>query len=133
MDTKSALALLCVICNVFIFLALTGCSNKDSNALEGEWVPTTATVSGKTIQYSELNADQSQFFFNFSSDGKCRAVLGGVESSGTYVFNETSVDVVLDGKDEKLKYEGGNLTMDFNYDNASTSITFTKMIDSSQN
>lgn len=127
MNTKSAISLLCVICNVFIILAFTGCSANDNSAVVGKWIPVSATVNGKTIQYSELDADQSQFILEFTSDGKCNATLGGIESSGTYVFNNTSVDVVLDGKEEKLKYDNGDLTMNFNYDNASTSITFTRL------
>lgn len=127
MNTKSAISLLCVICNVFIILAFTGCSESDNSAVVGKWVPVSATVNGKTVQYSELDADQSQFSLEFTSDGKCNATLGGIKSSGTYIFNNTSVDVVLDGNEEKLKYDNGNLTMNFNYDNASTSITFTRL------
>lgn len=121
--TVSALILL-----VFGMLAaLTGCSSEDNSAIVGTWEATKANIHGETIQFSELETENKDFRFVFNSNGSCTAVIAGVSNEGTYTFNKTSVDILYGGKSEKLLYDEGVLTLNFDYNNEKTSYMFTKM------
>ena len=51
----------------------------------------------------------------------------GIHVEGNvFAGNETSVDVEYGGKSEKLRYSDGMLTLNFNYNNETTSFVFTK-------
>ncbi len=127
MFKKFSLLFLCVCICICTSTVLCGCGEDKNEKIVGDWIPTTATIGGKTIQYTELDNEKSKFNLSFSSDGRCTAVLAGIENEGTYEFNTTSVDMVLDGYDErKLKYEGGKLILTFDYGKDTTSITFSK-------
>ena len=54
-------------------------------------------------------------------------MLAGVPNEGTYSFNTTSVDISYGGKNEKLSYDSGVLTLCFNYNNEKTQYMFTKV------
>lgn len=122
---KKTLAFFISAC--FLLIIFAGCGEKNNSEIVGEWVPTTASLNGETIQYSELGIDDSQFGFTFFDDGKCTATLAGIEDDGTYVFNDTSVDVEINGESQKLDYDSGVLTLTLNYDDVTTAFTFTKV------
>lgn len=107
-------------------LMLAGCGENNNEEIVGEWVPATASINGETIQFSELNTDAENFGFVFEANGSCEITIAGTKNSGKYTFNETSVDIDYGGKSEKLSYSEGMLTMDFNYNNETTSFMFTK-------
>lgn len=111
---------------IFTLLLLAGCSDNANSDLVGTWTPITASINGETIQFSELDVEEGSFEFTFESNGSCRLVLAGIENRGSYVFNKTSVDVSYGGKTEKLLYDQGILTLNFNYNNETTSFMFTK-------
>ncbi len=116
-----------ILCAFFMIIMFNGCGADKNSEIVGKWVPTTASLNGSTVQYRELGIDEDQFSFTFESDGKCSATLAGIEGEGTYVFNETSVDVVINDETQRLNYDNGNLTLTLNYDNNTTSFTFTKV------
>lgn len=112
---------------IIIAMIFTGCSNNNKNSeIAGDWVPTTASFNGETVQYAELGIEQDQFGFTFTEDGKCTATLAGITGKGTYVFNETSVDVVINEKPHKLDYKNGTLVLTLDYDDSPATFTFTK-------
>ena len=119
------------LCLVFGLLILSGCGGDANNSeIAGKWVPATATINGETVQFSELNTDSDSFGFVFEANGSCEITIAGTKNNGTYTFNETSVDVEYGGKSEKLRYSEGMLTLNFNYNNETTSFVFTKATDS---
>ena len=118
-------ALLCsLICILFLFV---GCGDNKNAEIVGEWVPITATLNGETVQYGELGLDDSQFGLVFNSNGTCKTTLAGISNEGTYVFNETSIDVVINENHHKLDYEKGVITYSLDYYSNSMSLTFTKV------
>ncbi|MEE1016482.1 hypothetical protein [Ruminococcus sp. JL13D9] len=120
-------AALLTLCLVFGLMLFSGCGdNAQNNEIVGKWVPATATINGETVQFGELNTDSDKFGFVFESNGSCEITIAGTKNSGTYTFNETSVDVEYGGKSEKLRYSDGMLTLNFNYNNETTSFVFTK-------
>ena len=123
---------LCAVLMIALFaamLTLAGCGENKNSAIVGEWIPATATINGETVQFSELNADVDNFGFVFKENGSCEITIAGTKNNGTYTFNETSVDIDYGGKSEKLLYSDGMLTMNFNYNNETTSFMFTKKTD----
>ena len=123
MIKKIAGALCCVLIMLVIF---TGCGENTNTEIVGKWVPTTATLNGETVKYSELGIDESQFCFVFESNGKCTATLAGISGNGTYTYHNTSVDVEINNDTKKLDYDGSTLTLNLDYDGNSTSIAFIK-------
>ncbi|MBQ1507383.1 MAG: hypothetical protein IIZ36_03025 [Ruminococcus sp.] len=116
------------LCAFALFAALTGCGDNARNAeIEGEWVPTTAYLNGVTVQYSELGIEKNQFGFTFKCDGSCTATRAGVTENGTFVLNESSIDVNFGGEPERLDYDGKNIKLNYTYNNETTSFIFTKL------
>ena len=101
----------------FIFGAMTMCVNKATIV---------ANINGETIQFSELDVEEGSFQFTFENNGRCTLILAGIENHGSYVFNKTSVDISYGGKTEKLLYDQGILTLNFYYNNETTSFMFSK-------
>lgn len=113
---------------IIMAVIITGCSGNSKNAeIAGEWVPITASFNGETVQYAELGIEQDQFGFTFTEDGKCTATLAGITGKGTYVFNESSVDVVINNKPHKLDYKNGSLVLTLDYGDSPATFTFTKV------
>ena len=120
---------LCAAAALMIMLTLlfaSGCGENKNSEIVGEWVPATANINGETIKFSELNTDSNNFGFVFEENGSCEVTIAGTKNSGSYVFNDTSVDIEYGGKTERLAYSDGMLTLYFNYNNESTSFMFTK-------
>ena len=120
---------LCAAAALMIMLTLlfaSGCGENKNSEIVGEWVPATANINGETIKFSELNTDNNNFGFVFEENGSCEVTIAGTKNSGSYVFNDTSVDIEYGGKTERLAYSDGMLTLYFNYNNESTSFMFTK-------
>lgn len=118
---------------VFIILIsaavmLSGCSDENNSEIVGEWTPSTVSIGGSTISYSELQTEDKEFVLKFYDDGKCSIVIGGISNEGTYTFNNTSVDIEYSGKTQKLAYDRGILTLSLNYNNEVTSYMFTKVV-----
>ena len=120
---------LCAAASLMIMLTLlfaSGCGENKNSEIVGEWVPATANINGETIKFSELNTDSNNFGFVFEENGSCEVTIAGTKNNGSYVFNDTSVDIEYGGKTERLAYSDGMLTLYFNYNNESTSFMFTK-------
>ena len=115
------MALTCVL------VLLAGCGDNKNAPIVGRWQATKVKLNGETIAFSELDCNDKEFSFNFKEDGSCHAVLAGVANEGKYIFNNTSVDIVYGGKEEKLRYDSGVLTLTFYYNNETTSYMFTKV------
>lgn len=107
---------------------LSGCSEESNDEIVGEWTPSTVSIGGSTIPYSELQIEDRDFVFKFYDDGKCSIVIGGISNEGTYTFNNTSVDIEYGGKTQKLAYDKGIMTLSLNYNNEVTSYMFTKVV-----
>ena len=119
----------CAVLMIALFaamLTLAGCGENKNSEIVGEWVPATATINGETVQFGDLDVDSDKFGFVFKENGSCEITIAGTKNNGTYTFNETSVDIDYGGKSEKLLYSDGMLTMNFNYNNETTSFMFTK-------
>ncbi len=112
---------------ILLSLLLTGCTDDNNAAVVGEWVPSTVSIGGTTISYSELDTKGRDFYFRFYSNGKCKIKIGGITNEGTYSFNETSVDIQYGGKSQKLSYDQGILTLKMEYNDQTTSYMFTKV------
>ena len=108
-------------------LLLTGCTKKNNDALVGEWVPSTVSIGGSTISYSELDTKGRDFSIRFYANGKCKLKIGGITNEGNFTFNETSVDISYGGKSQKLSYDQGILTLKMDYNGQTTSYMFTKV------
>ncbi len=113
---------------IFLLLGilLSGCDGDNNSAIVGEWVPSTVSIGGTTIAYSELNTEGQSFQLRFFDNGKCEITLGGVKNDGTYTFNDTAVDIKYGGKTQKLSYDQGILTLKMDYNGQPTSYMFTK-------
>lgn len=119
--TVSAIIICC------LFLLISGCSKSNNNAdIVGNWVPTTASLNGQSVNYSDLGLQDDYFGFTFNDDGSCNATLAGVKGNGKYTFNNTSVDVTINNESRKLTYEKGTLTLTLDFDGNSTQFTFVK-------
>ena len=116
-----------IMCIIAVFIALSGCGNNRNSEIEGEWVPTTAYLNGVTVQYSELGIEKDQFGFVFNCDGTCIATRAGVTEKGSFVLNESSIDVNFGGAPERLDYDGKNIKLNYTYNNETTSFIFTKL------
>ena len=117
---------------IAIFTALftlAGCGENKNSEIVGEWIPATATINGETVQFGDLDVESDKFGFVFKENGSCEITIAGTKNNGTYTYNETSVDIDYGGKSEKLLYSDGMLTMNFNYNNETTSFMFTKKTD----
>lgn len=123
---KKALCAAAALTIMLTLLFASGCSENKNSEIVGEWVPATANINGETIKFSELNTDSNNFGFVFEENGSCEVTIAGTKNSGSYVFNDTSVDIEYGGKTERLAYSDGMLTLYFNYNNESTSFMFTK-------
>ena len=95
---KKAAALLLAVVLAFTAVMLSGCSDEGNEAIVGEWTPSTVSIHGSTIAYSDLDTEGREFSFDFYSNGKCKIVIGGISNEGTYTFNETSVDIQYGGQ-----------------------------------
>lgn len=127
---KTACSAALALCLAFGLLMLSGCGGDEKNSkIAGKWVPATATINGETVQFSELNTDSDSFGFVFEPNGSCEVTIAGTKNNGSYTFNETSVDIEYGGKSEKLRYSEGMLTLNFNYNNETTSFVFTKAVE----
>lgn len=111
---------------MMVLCSFAGCGGSDNSEIVGEWVPSTVSLNGETVKYSELDIDVSQFGFVFEPGGKCIATLAGISGSGSYTFNGTSVDVEVNNDIKKLNYDKGVLTLALDYGNDATTFTFTK-------
>ena len=108
-------------------LLAAGCSSGDNSEIVGEWTPSTVSIGGTTISYSDLETSGRDFSFRFYSSGKCKITIGGITNEGSFTFNETSVDVEYGGKTQKLSYDRGILTLKLDYNGKTTSYMFTKV------
>lgn len=119
-----------VITAAFAILAalvlLAGCSDNSNEEIVGSWIPTTAYINGKSVKYSELDIDESQFGFTFEANGNFTATLANVDYSGTYVFNDTSIDLAVNGSTQKLDYDNGTITLTLDYGSTPTTFSFIK-------
>ena len=125
--TVSAILIIAIFAALF---TLAGCGENKNSEIVGEWIPATATINGETVQFADLDVEADNFGFVFKDNGSCEITIAGTKNNGTYTFNETSVDIDYGGKSEKLLYSDGMLTMNFNYNNETTSFMFTKKTDS---
>ena len=123
---KKALCAAAALMIMLTMLFASGCGENKNSEIVGEWVPATANINGETIKFSELNTDNNNFGFVFEENGSCEVTIAGTKNNGSYVFNDTSVDIEYGGKTERLAYSDGMLTLYFNYNNESTSFMFTK-------
>lgn len=123
---KTAVLILSIFCLVTAVL-LSGCGGTDNSDLIGEWKPSTVSIGGTTISYSDLDTEDKDFSITFFANGKCRVVIGGISNDGTYTFHETSVDIQYGGKSQKLSYDNGILTLKLDYHNTTTAYMFTKV------
>lgn len=126
---KKTLSIIMIIAVLTALFALAGCGENKNSAIVGEWIPATATINGETVQFADLDVEADKFKFVFNENGSCEITIAGTKNNGTYTFNETSVDIDYGGKSEKLVYSDGMLTMNFNYNNETTSFMFTKKTD----
>ena len=106
---------------------LAGCGGADTSDLIGEWKPSTVSINGTTISYSDLNTENKDFAINFYPDGKCKIIIGGISNEGRYTFHETSVDIQYGSKNQKLSYDHGILTLKLDYNGQTTAYMFTKV------
>ncbi len=114
-----------LLCTVLLITFLTACGgNEENSEIAGNWIPTTATINGTTVQYSSLDLDENQFKLDFEPDGKCELTLTGMTTKGTYVFSGTSVDITANSEEYKLDYSSGTLTLSIDNDSSPMSISF---------
>lgn len=117
---------------LFIIMALSavlmfsGCGENKNAQLVGEWTPTTASINGETIKYDELEIENNKFSLVFEENGNCKATLAGITYETSYNFNDTSVDIELNGETHKLAYENSTLTLTLDYGTEVTTFTFKK-------
>ena len=115
-----------IVALIFTFIS-TGCSDNKNAEIVGDWIPTTASLNGETVQYSYLALSEDYFGFTFRPNGTCTATLAGITGEGTYIFNGTSVDVTIDKEEpKKLTYDNGTLTLKLAYDDDVTTFSFIK-------
>ena len=126
---KKTLSIIMIIAVITALFTLAGCGENKNSAIVGEWIPASATINGETVQFAELDVDVDKFGFVFNDNGSCEITIDNTKNNGTYSYNETSVDIDYGGKSEKLIYSDGMLTMNFNYNNETTSFMFTKKTD----
>lgn len=117
-----------LICACLCFFAFVGCNDNSDSEIVGKWVPATANINGETVQYSDLDLEDGSFYFEFKSNGSFSASIAGIHESGEYVFNDTSVDLILDDETQKMTYDNGSLTYAVDYGNQQTSFTFVKQV-----
>lgn len=110
-------------------LALYGCSDDKNAEIIGKWTPTTAVINGTTVQYSSLELDNDSFELCFLEDGKCSITSVGITEEGTYVFNDTSIDVTLKTSSLKLDYSNSTITLTLNNETNPMSISFVRTIE----
>ncbi len=122
---KRFFSVLCITCVIFV---ISACSNNNNAEIAGKWVPTTITINGETLKYSDIETDEKQFEINFSENGKCSATLAGISDDCDFTFSGTSVDIEINGEKHKLSYDNGTLTLSLNYSSETTVITFSKVI-----
>ena len=115
------------ICTLFAVLMLSGCGENKNTQLVGEWTPATVSINGETIKYTELELEEKEFKLIFDANGNCHLTLAGVTHETTYTFNDTSVDIELNGESHKLTYENSTLTFTFDYGTEVTTFTFKKV------
>ena len=116
----------CMLCALLCLVILTACDDEKNAEIVGIWIPTTARINGTSVQYSSLDIGDDQFGFTFNADGSCVEIMTGITMNGTYVFNGTSVDLTINGENQKLDYDAGTLTLTLDYGNNPMQITFTK-------
>lgn len=127
---KKALGAVLIVIIASAAVIFCGCGGNEKNkAIAGEWIPTTATINGETVNFSDLNTEADKFGFVFETNGNCEITIAGTKNNGKYTFNDTSVDIDYGGKTERLLYSDGMLTLNFNYNNETTSFMFTKKTD----
>lgn len=116
-----------LLCMVMVLALTAGCSEDNNAEIVGKWVPSTVSLGGTTVAYSDIAKEGKEFSLTFDSNGSCEVILGGIRNEGTFVFNETSVDVTYGSQSMKLNYSQNILTLTLNYNNESTSYMFTKV------
>lgn len=121
---KKGFVLLFVI--VTMALMMSGCGDNYNSEIAGKWIPTSANLNGKSVKYSDLNLEDGYFSLEFSESGHCRATIAGVEGEGDYTFNNTSVDIKIDGEEYKIDYSNNTLTLSLNYGGTKSSFGFVK-------
>lgn len=121
---KKGIVLLLVIITATLMLA--GCGDSKNSEIAGKWIPTSANLNGKSVKYSDLNLEDGYFSFDFSESGHCKACIAGVEGEGDYTFNNTSVDININGEDYKVDYSNSTLTLSLNYGGTKCSFSFVK-------
>lgn len=114
------------ICMLFAVLMLFGCSESKNAQLVGTWTPATVSINGETIKYNELELEENEFSLIFDASGNCKVTLAGITHNTKYVFNDTSVDIQLNGETKKLAYENSSLTLTLDYGTDVTAFTFKK-------
>lgn len=119
-----------LICVMISAVALLGCSQSRNLEIVGEWVPTTATINGTRVRYDELGAGDDEFKFIFYENGNCKATIAGITEDAPYTFNDTAVDIEINGQSHKLLYENGSLTLSLNYSEGYTAVTFVRVSES---
>lgn len=124
---KKTAAILALVLLLLTAAMLTGCTGEDNSEIVGEWKPSTVSINGTTISYSDLDTKGKDFSFNFYPDGKCKIIIGGVSNDGSYHFHQTSVDIQYGGKSQKLSYDHGILTLKLDYNGQTTAYMFTKV------
>ncbi len=62
---KKTAAILALVLLLLTAAVLTGCSNEDNSEIVGEWKPSTVSINGTTISYSDLDTKGKDFSFNF--------------------------------------------------------------------
>lgn len=123
MIKKFAVIMFCVS---MILLISAGCGTDKNSEIIGDWVPSTATINGTTVNYSQLGIDEDQFYLSFSSNDTCTVTLTGISHNCTYKFNDTSIDIIINNEEQKLGYEAGIIIYSLDYDNNPMQISFTK-------
>lgn len=113
-------AAICLLC------LLTGCGGQDNSELVGTWTPSTARINGASVQYSDIAVKGCEFQLDFFENGSCEVVIAGTHSTGSYVFNGSSVDIRYDDKTQKLPYESGIITLTMESAEETTVFTFIK-------
>ena len=109
----------------FMF-AFCGCDDNKNEEITGKWIPTTAVINGETVPYSSLELDKDSFEIEFFKDGKCTITSFGVTEKGSYIFNDTSVDVTINNSSQKLDYATGTISYTLNYHENPMSVNFVR-------
>lgn len=115
-----------IFCVIICSVLLVACGENKNSKIVGKWIPSTVTMNNKTMKYSSLGTDDDQFGLQFESNGNCTIITTGIVKKGTFVFNDTAIDVMINGESKKLNYATGIITLSLNYENNPMQISFIK-------